>query len=67
MLYYCFMDFKQPFDIIPRCELWKRMIETGMPLECKTIIAFLYEQVKCQLKMESKCELVLSHLMHEMK
>ena len=24
-LRYCFMHLKKPFDIVPRCELWKRM------------------------------------------
>ena len=32
-LHCCFMDFTKVVDIVPRSELWKRMIEIGMSLE----------------------------------
>ena len=50
-LYCCFVDFKKAFDIVPQSELWNRMAEIDMPLEYR--VARLYEQVKCQLKMDS--------------
>ena len=51
-LYCCFVDFKKAFDIVPRSELWNRMVEIDMPLEYR-VVARPYEQVKCQLKMDS--------------
>ena len=52
-LYYCFVDFKKAFDTISRSGLWNRMVEIGMPLEYRVAIAQLYEQVRCQLKIEN--------------
>jgi hypothetical protein len=51
-LYCCFVDFKKAFDTIPRNELWNRMVEIGMPLEYRAAIARLYEEVRCQLKID---------------
>ena len=53
-LYCCFVDFKKAFDTVPRSELWNRMVEIDMPLEYRVVVARLYEQVKCQLKMDSR-------------
>ena len=52
-LYCCFVDFKKAFDTVPKSERWNRMVEIDMPLEYRVAIARLYEQVKCQLKMDS--------------
>ena len=52
MLYCSIDDFKNTFDI-PRNELWKRMIEIGMPLEYRATVAQMYDHVWCQLKMHS--------------
>ena len=51
-LYYCFVDFRKTFDIIPQSELWNRMMEIDMPLEYWVTIKRLYKQVKCRLKTE---------------
>ena len=45
-LFCCFVDFKKAFDIVPRSELWNRMIEIDIPLEYRVAVARLYEQVK---------------------
>ena len=51
-LYCCFVDFKKAFDSVPRSELWNRMVEIDMPLEYRVVVPRIYEQVKCQLKMD---------------
>ena len=48
------MNFKKAFDIVPTNEIWKRRLEIKMALEYRlAIVAQLYEQVRCQLKMDS--------------
>ena len=39
ILYCCFVDFKKAFDIVPRSELWKRMIGIRMPLDYREFVA----------------------------
>ena len=52
-LYSFFVELKKSLDILPRSGLWNRMVEIGMPLEYRVAIAQLYEQVRCQLKIEN--------------
>lgn len=50
-LYYCFVDFKKAFDMIPRKKLWERMEKLGVLEEYKTTVAKIYEKVKCVVRM----------------
>ena len=51
MLNCCFVNFKKAFDNVPRCELWKRMMEIGMPLNYNKRSMFIWTS-RCQLKMD---------------
>ena len=50
-LYCCFEEFKEAFQIVPKHEHWKRIIEIKMILECNVVVAQLYKQVRCQLQL----------------
>ena len=53
-LYYCFVDFKKAFDMVPQEHLWRRMEEVEMPSEYMLAISRIYETVICCVRMSDK-------------
>ena len=44
------MDFRKAFDMVPRYNLWNRLGELKVPLELRTVVIRLYENVIAKLK-----------------
>jgi hypothetical protein len=42
---YCFIDFRNSFDIVPKNNLWNRLEEIKVPLELRATIVRLYKSV----------------------
>ena len=49
----CFVDFRKAFDIVPRSECWKVMIEIGLPLQYRVAIVAII--VRRKLGDNGKC------------
>lgn len=45
----CFVDFKKPFDTVPRKKLWERLEKLPDPPELKEATYRLYEKVGAEL------------------
>jgi hypothetical protein len=51
--FFCFVDFKKAFDMVPRDKLWHRMEELGVPIHLRAIVHRLYEEVKVKIIMST--------------
>ena len=53
-LYWCFLDFKKAFDMVPRERLWRLMEELEVPSEYMLAISRIYEKVICCVRMSDR-------------
>ena len=49
-LFWCFVDFRKDFDMVPRKKLWNRLEEIKVPLELRVAAIRLYENVISKFK-----------------
>ena len=49
-LFYCFVDFRKAFDMVPRNNLWNRLEELKVPFKLIAEAMRLYENVIAKLK-----------------
>ena len=53
-LYYCFIEFKKAFDMVPLEHLLRRMEELKVPCEYMLAISRIYEKVICCVRMSER-------------
>ena len=53
-LYYCFVDLKKAFDMVPRDHFLRRMEELKVTTEYMLAISQIYEKVICCVRMSDK-------------
>ena len=42
-LFFCFVDFRKSFDMVPRKNLWNRLEEINVPLELRVVVIRMHE------------------------
>ena len=44
-IFFCFVDFRKYFDMVPRKNLWNRLEEIKVPLELRATAIRMYENI----------------------
>jgi hypothetical protein len=49
-LFFCLVDIRKDFDMVPRKNLWNRLEEIKVPLELRDVAIRMYENVIAKFK-----------------
>jgi hypothetical protein len=49
-MFFCFVDFRKSFDMVPRKKLWNRLEEVNVSLELKATTIRMYEKIIVKFK-----------------
>ena len=52
-LYCAFIDYRKAFDLVDRCSLWQKLINTGINGKIITVIYNLYNNAKSSVKLDN--------------